>query len=62
MATPAVVDQENAVRGTREWIGPLAGSERFLALADADVLVQTSFYECQSMTVNEALAVGVPVL
>jgi glycosyltransferase involved in cell wall biosynthesis len=45
-----------------KWIGPLAGSERFLALADADVLVQTSFYECQSMTVNEALAVGVPLV
>ncbi len=45
-----------------KWIGPLAGSERFMALADADVLVQTSFYECQSMTVNEALAVGVPLV
>jgi glycosyltransferase involved in cell wall biosynthesis len=45
-----------------KWIGPLMGDERFSALADADVLVQTSFYECQSMTVNEALAVGVPLV
>jgi glycosyltransferase involved in cell wall biosynthesis len=26
------------------------------------VLVQTSLYECQSMTVNEGLAVGVPLV
>lgn len=45
-----------------KWIGPLMGEERFSALADANVLVQTSFYECQSMTVNEALAVGVPLV
>jgi glycosyltransferase involved in cell wall biosynthesis len=45
-----------------KWIGPLMGDERFSALADANVLVQTSFYECQSMTVNEGLAVGVPLV
>ena len=45
-----------------KWIGPLMGEERFSALADADVLVQTSLYECQSMTINEALAVGVPLV
>jgi glycosyltransferase involved in cell wall biosynthesis len=38
------------------------GNERFAALADANVLMQTSLYECQSMTVNEALAVGVPLV
>jgi glycosyltransferase involved in cell wall biosynthesis len=45
-----------------KWIGPLMGNERFSALVDADVLVQTSLYECQSMTVNEGLAVGVPLV
>jgi glycosyltransferase involved in cell wall biosynthesis len=45
-----------------KWVGPVMGDERFSALADADVVVQTSFYECQSMTVNEALAVGVPLV
>jgi glycosyltransferase involved in cell wall biosynthesis len=45
-----------------KWLGPLTGDERFSGLADADVVVQTSLYECQSMTVNEALAVGVPVV
>lgn len=44
------------------WIGPLMGDERFAALADADVLVHTSFYESQAMTINEALAVGVPLV
>ena len=45
-----------------KWLGPVMGDERFSALADVDVLVQTSFYECQSMTINEALAVGVPLV
>jgi len=44
------------------WVGPLMGDERFAALADADVLVHTSFYESQAMTINEALAVGVPLV
>jgi glycosyltransferase involved in cell wall biosynthesis len=45
-----------------KWVGPVMGEDRFSALVDADVLVQTSFYECQSMTVNEAMAVGVPLV
>jgi glycosyltransferase involved in cell wall biosynthesis len=45
-----------------KWIGPVMGEPRFSALRDADVLVQTSLYECQSMTVNEGLAVGVPLV
>lgn len=45
-----------------KWIGSLMGDERFSALVDADVVVQTSLYECQSMTVNEALSVGVPLV
>lgn len=45
-----------------KWLGPISGDDRFSALANADVLVQTSFYECQSMAVNEALAVGVPLV
>lgn len=49
---------EDSVR----WIGLIAGPERFSALADADVVVQTSWYECHSMTVNEALGVGVPLV
>ena len=45
-----------------KWIGPVMGEDRLAALIDADVVVQTSSYECQSMTVNEALAVGVPLV
>jgi glycosyltransferase involved in cell wall biosynthesis len=45
-----------------KWVGPLMGEDRFSVLRDADVLVQTSLYECQSMTVNEGLAVGVPLV
>lgn len=45
-----------------KWIGPVMGEDRFSALADADVVVQTSLYECQSMTVNEALSIGVPLV
>jgi glycosyltransferase involved in cell wall biosynthesis len=45
-----------------KWMGPVMGDDRLAALVDADVLLQTSLYECQSMTVNEALAVGVPLV
>jgi glycosyltransferase involved in cell wall biosynthesis len=45
-----------------KWMGPIMDDVRYSALAAADVLLQTSFYECQSMTVNEALAVGVPLV
>ena len=45
-----------------KWIGPVTGDDRFAALADADVLLQTSLYECQSMTVNEAFSIGVPLV
>jgi glycosyltransferase involved in cell wall biosynthesis len=45
-----------------KWVGPIMGDERFAAMSDADVLVHTSLYECQSMTINEALAVGVPLV
>jgi glycosyltransferase involved in cell wall biosynthesis len=44
------------------WLGPMMGQERLTALADADVVVQTSFYECHSMTVGEAMAVGTPLV
>ena len=44
------------------WTGMLAGERRFSALADADVVLMTSHYECHSMTVNEALAIGRPIL
>jgi glycosyltransferase involved in cell wall biosynthesis len=54
--------QRSGLEANVKWIGPLMGDERFSALADADVLLQTSLYECQSMTVNEALAVGVPLV
>jgi glycosyltransferase involved in cell wall biosynthesis len=49
--------EENAL-----WVGPMMGQERLAALAEADVVVQTSFYECFSMTVSEALAVGAPLV
>ncbi|HEX8847107.1 MAG TPA: glycosyltransferase [Pyrinomonadaceae bacterium] len=44
------------------WLGPIVGPERLAALADADVVLQSSFYECHSMTINEALAVGAPLV
>lgn len=44
------------------WLGPIMGPERLAALAEADVVVQTSFYECYSTTVSEALAVGAPLV
>lgn len=44
------------------WLGAMMGQERLAALADADVIVQTSLYECYSMTVSEALAVGAPLV
>jgi glycosyltransferase involved in cell wall biosynthesis len=45
-----------------KWVGSIVSEERFSGLLDADVVVQTSFYECQSTTVNEALAVGAPLV
>jgi glycosyltransferase involved in cell wall biosynthesis len=44
------------------WLGPIFSNDRLLALAASDVLLQTSFHEAHSMSVNEALAVGVPVV
>jgi glycosyltransferase involved in cell wall biosynthesis len=44
------------------WTGSLKESDCFKALADADVFVQTSYYECHSMAVNEALAIGTPLV
>ncbi len=44
------------------WVGPMHGDDRFDAMADADVVVQTSFHECHSMTINEALAIGRPLV
>lgn len=44
------------------WLGAMMGQERLAALADADVIVQTSLYECYSVTVSEALAVGAPLV
>src|SRR6266849_1397933 len=54
--------KNKALESHVKWLGPVTGDERFSALADADVVVQTSLYECQSMAVNEALAVGVPLV
>lgn len=45
-----------------KWVGVITGPERFAALADADVVVMTSLQEGRSMTLNEALAVGVPLV
>jgi glycosyltransferase involved in cell wall biosynthesis len=44
------------------WLGPIFSDQRFLALAASDLLLQTSFHEAHSMSVNEALALGVPVV
>jgi glycosyltransferase involved in cell wall biosynthesis len=44
------------------WLGQIVGAERFTALADADVVLMSSFYEGRSMTINEALAVGAPLV
>lgn len=53
--------RSNGLESYVKWVGPMFGPERFTAFADADVVVQTSLYECHSMTVNEALAIGVPL-
>jgi glycosyltransferase involved in cell wall biosynthesis len=45
-----------------QWLGPMMGQERLSALADADVVVQTSLYECHSMAVGEAMALGAPLV
>jgi len=50
------------LRDSVRWVGPLNGEDRFEALADCNVLVHTSYYENQTMTINEALAVGVPLV
>jgi glycosyltransferase involved in cell wall biosynthesis len=44
------------------WLGPIFSDDRFLALAASDLLLQTSFHEAHSMTVNEALSIGIPVV
>ncbi len=45
-----------------KWLGPLDGYSRYEALADADVVLQTSHHECHSISINEALAVGAPLV
>lgn len=54
--------RESGLESHVRWLGQIAGPERFAALADADVVVMSSFYEGHSMTVNEALAVGAPLV
>jgi glycosyltransferase involved in cell wall biosynthesis len=54
--------QRLGLEGHAQWLGPMMGEERLAALADSDVIVQTSFYECHSMTVGEAMAVGTPLV
>jgi glycosyltransferase involved in cell wall biosynthesis len=44
------------------WLGPIFSDDRFMALAAANVLLQTSVHEAHSMSVNEALSVGIPVV
>lgn len=44
------------------WTGPLSRDECLEALAEADVFVLTSRHEAHSVAMNEALALGVPVV
>ena len=44
------------------WLGPIYDERRFIAMRDASALLQTSHHEAHSMTVNEGLAVGVPLV
>jgi glycosyltransferase involved in cell wall biosynthesis len=44
------------------WVGPMMGEDRFSALLDCQVLIHTSHYENQAMTINEALGVGTPLV
>jgi glycosyltransferase involved in cell wall biosynthesis len=50
------------LEGHAQWLGPMMGQERLSALSDADVVVQTSLYECHSITIGEAMAVGAPLV
>ncbi|PYP89349.1 MAG: hypothetical protein DMF61_03830 [Blastocatellia bacterium AA13] len=45
-----------------KWLGAIDGDLRYAAIAAGDVVLQTSEYECHSMAVNEALAVGAPLV
>jgi len=44
------------------WTGPLSWNRGIEALLDADLVVLTSLHEAHSMAMNEALAVGVPII
>lgn len=44
------------------WTGPLRRQKCIEALADADIFLLTSRHEAHSMAMNEALAVGVPMV
>jgi glycosyltransferase involved in cell wall biosynthesis len=44
------------------WTGPLTRRNCLQALADADVFLLTSRHEAHSMAMNEALAIGVPLI
>jgi glycosyltransferase involved in cell wall biosynthesis len=54
--------RELGLEDNARWLGPMMGQERLAALAESDVVVQTSFYECFSTTISEALAVGAPLV
>ena len=56
------MSEDMGVRDRVLWVGMMSGPERFNALADADVILQTSHHECHSMAINEALAIGRPLV
>jgi glycosyltransferase involved in cell wall biosynthesis len=54
--------REEALDPWVRWGGEIYGSERFAFLAEADLVVMTSLYDCNPVVATEAMAVGAAVV
>lgn len=52
----------NGIEDKVKWLGPISGKRRLKMMQQAAVVLLTSDHEGQSMVVNEALSVGVPLV
>jgi len=57
----AAIREETLDRWVR-WGGAIYGAERFSLLAEADIVVMTSHYDCNPVVATEAMAVGAAVV